>query len=453
MRPFNIKSLLFLALSFIAISTMAQEKVLDQVAAIVGKNIILESDIETQYFQYRMQQGITGSESTVKCQILEDLLYQKLLLNQAEFDSIEVTDSEVDQTMDQRLRYFVAQFGSEEKLEEFYKKSILEIKEDMQELIREQMMVEKVQQDITVDVSITPSEVKSFFRKLPADSIPLINAEVEVGQIVKLPPIKVEEKMIVKERLKGLRDRIINGESFNAMAVLYSEDPGSANKGGEIGFHGRGELYPEFEAVAFKLKKGEVSEILETKAGFHIIQSIERRGDYVNVKHILMRVQPTPQDLAVAKQQLDSIADIIEADTIEFADAAMKYSDDPSKNNGGLIINPATGTTKFEADQLDPHLFFVIDKLDVGDISQPVLYETDEGKQAYRILYLKTRTKPHRANIREDYNRIQEWALNNKQAEVVDAWVKEKINDAYISIIEKYRDCNFYHDWWKAEEE
>ena len=449
-RIFKYFSIFILMLGTLS-TLIAQEEIVDEISAIVGNNIILKSEIEAQYFQYRMQEGIKGSETTVKCSMMEDFLYQKLLLNQAEVDSIDVSDSEVELSMDQRLRYFISQFGSEEKLEEFYDKSILEIKEEMRELVREQMMVEEVQRNITTDVSITPSEVRSFYRKLPEDSIPYINAQVEVAQIVKYPPVSIEQKLLIKEKLKNIRERIISGESFKALAILYSEDPGSAKKGGELGFHGRGELYPEFEAVAFKLKKGEVSEILETKAGFHIIELLERRGDYVNVRHILLRVKPTPQDLVDAKNYLDSIADLIEKDSITFVSAVQKYSDDPNKNNAGMIINPATGATKWDAEELDPQMFFVIDKLEVGEISKPVLYENEEGKQAYRILRLETRTKPHRANMREDYNALQEWALNRKKQNEIDRWIKEKIYDAYIRIDEEFWDCKFTYDWFKAD--
>lgn len=428
-------------------SIYSQEEVIDQIIAVVGKNIILESELEGQYVQYRMQQGIQGSETSVKCQILEDLLFQKLLLNQAQIDSLEVTDNEVEQNMNHRLRYFVGQFGSEEKLEEFYNKSIIEIKEEMRDLVREQMMVERARQQIIENISITPSDVKNYYKTMPEDSIPYINSEVEIGQIVRIPPVSVEEKLKIKKKLQDLRERILTGEKFEAMAILYSEDPGSAKKGGEIGLSKRGELFPEFEAVAFNLDKGEVSEVVETKAGFHIIQLIERRGEYVNVKHILLRIKPSPYDLVEAKQYLDSIAEFIENDSLTFEEAAMKFSDDPSKTNGGLIINPMTGNTKFEADQLDPQLFFVIDKLDVGDISKPVLFETEEGKQAYRLLYLKSRTKPHQANLKDDYNALQEWALEKKKADVVDEWIRSKLVDTYVKIDDKYKDCNFYHNW------
>ena len=446
LRIFFIFSIFFLLINS---NLFSQEKVIDQVIAIVGKNMILQSDIETQYYQYRMQGSIEGSETTIKCRILENQLFEKLLLNQAEIDSVEVTNEEVEQNMDRKFRYYIAQFGSQEKLEEFYKKSVIEIKEEMRELVRDQMLIENVQQDITSDTKITPSDVKSFFREIPSDSLPFINSEVEIGQLVKKPPISITEKLKVKEKLKILRDRIIKGESFSTLAILYSEDPGSAKKGGELGLTKRGELYPEFEAMAFNTKKGEISEIVETKAGFHIIKLISRKGEYINVRHILLRIKPSPYDMAKAQQTLDSIADLIHSDLITFDQGVQRFSDDPSKTNGGLLINPLSGTIKFKADQLDPKVFFVIDKLEVGDISNPVLYENEEGKQAYRILYLKNRTKPHRANLIDDYNEIQNWALEDKKNQTIKKWISNKISKTYIRLNEEYRDCDFRNNWFK----
>ncbi|MCD4747567.1 MAG: peptidylprolyl isomerase [Bacteroidales bacterium] len=424
-----------------------QEQIIDQVIAIVGANIILESDIENQYYQFRMQGNIKGSSSSIKCQIIESLLFQKLLINQAELDSVEITETQVESEMDRRLRYFISQFGSKEKLEEFYQKSIVELKEEFRELIRNQMMVDNAQQKITLNANITPSEVKSFFRKMPVDSLPLINSEVEISQIVLQPPISFAEKNAVKEKLIKFKNRIKNGEGFSTLAILYSEDPGSAKKGGELGLYGRGELFPEFEAVAFKLNPDEISEIVETEAGFHIIQLIERKGEYVNVRHILLKPKVSPLDLAKAKNTLDSIALLIENDSLSFDEAVIKFSDDPSKNNGGLIVNPLTGTTMFEADQLDPKVFFVIDKLQVGDISVPVPMKTKDDKDAYRILFLKKRTLPHRANLSEDYNRIQEWALEEKKSKIIEEWIKNKASKTYIKIVDKYKDCEFQHNW------
>ncbi|MBC8486503.1 MAG: peptidylprolyl isomerase, partial [Bacteroidetes bacterium] len=405
------------------------------------------SDIESQYMQYRMQEGIKGSSSTIKCYMFETMLYQKLLLNQAELDSVEVSDVMVESEMDRRLRHYISLFGSQEKFEEFYKKSIFAFKEELREQVKELMLVENVQQSITKDVNITPSEVKSFFKDIPRDSLPFINSEVEMLQIVKMPPVNPEEVERVKNKLNELRYRILNGENFATLAILYSEDPGSAKNGGELGMYSRGDLYPEFEAVAFNLKDDKVSELVETEAGFHIIQLIQRRGEFINVRHILIRPKVSSMDLARAKVKLDSIANIIEDGKYTFDEAVVEFSDDPSKNNGGLLINPMTGTSLFDADQLDPKVFFVIDKLEVGDISTPVQFQTQEGKDAYRILYLKKRTEPHTANLKQDYDKIQEWALEQKKQETITNWIKEKANETYVKINDKYKDCEFTNNW------
>jgi peptidyl-prolyl cis-trans isomerase SurA len=425
------------------------DSVVDGVVAVVGANVILRSDIETQYLQFRAQGNITGSPEKVRCQIMEGLLFQKLLYHQAEVDSVKITDSQVEATMDQRMRMFIGQVGSPEKLEEYYQKTIPEIKNEMRDIIKEQMMVQATQEKITKDVNITPSEVKAFLKKLPKDSIPEISSEIEVGMIVKTPVIGDAEKQICIDRLKGFKDRIKKGDDFSTLAVLYSEDPGSAKKGGELGMFKRGEMRIEFEAAAFKLKPGEVSDIVETEDGFHLIQMIERKGEYINVRHILIQPKVSLTSMSLAKARLDSVANLIEQKKITFADAVIRYSDDPSRNNGGLIINSITGTSKFEASQLDPKVFFVIDKLKVGDISSPMLYKTERGKEEYRLYYLKTRTAPHKANIQDDYSKIHQIALEEKKMDAMNAWMKERIVKTYISIDEEYRKCTFQREWFK----
>ena len=420
---------------------------IDEVVAVVGKNYILLSDIENSYLQMRMQGGITGSESTTKCQIIENLLFEKLMLHQAELDSIEVTPDQVDSELDRRMRYFINQFGTQEKLEKFYDKSVVEFKSELRDVILQQMKIEKVQGNITEKTKVTPSEVKTFFKSVPVDSIPLVGSVVEVSQIVKKPPISPAEKFEVKEKLKKLRDRVVNGESFEAMARLYSEDPGSAKLGGDLGLHGRGELYAEFEAVAFKLKPGDISDIVETEAGYHIIQSIERRGDFVRVRHILLRPKVSPVALAEAKVFLDSIGLLIRADSISFEDAVKKFSTDPSKNNNGLLINPYTGSGDWPVDQLDPKVFFVVDKIAVGEISQTVVMEDEKGEQAYRILKLNKRTQPHRANLSEDYDQIQNWALQMKKQEAIKKWIATNSKNTYIKISDNYKDCEYQQKW------
>jgi peptidyl-prolyl cis-trans isomerase SurA len=450
-RTFVLPALIICFSLSAANAQQEQDTLVDGVIAVVGGNIILKSDIESQYLQFRAQGVIKGTAQTVKCQMLDNMLYMKLLLHQSQVDSIKVTDAQVESEMDRRMRYFISQAGSPEKLEEYYQKSLLEIKNDLKEIIREQMLTEQEQQKITKDMTITPSEVKAFYRKIDKDSIPLINAELEIGMIVKQPLIGPEEKQQVIAKLTGFKERIAKGDEFATLAVLYSEDPGSAKQGGELGMFKRGDMRPEFEAASFKLKQpGDISDIVETEDGFHLIQLIQRRGEYINVRHILLQPQVSTQNLTKAKVSLDSVANLITTKKLRFDDAVIRYSDDPSRNNGGLLVNSATGTTRFEASQLsqlDPKVFFVVDKLKVGEISQSVLMKTDRGKQEYRIYYLKLRTNPHRANLEDDYARIQDLAMDKKREKVLNDWINTRLATTYISICDQYRNCEFKRKW------
>jgi len=421
--------------------------IIDQIVAVVGKNVILESDIENQYLNYRLQMNVRGSSSDIRCQILEEQLFQKLMVAQAEVDSIEVNDVQVEGEMERRLQMFITQFGSQEKMEAYYNKSIPEIKKELHDIIKEQMLAQQVQAGIVANVTVTPSEIRSYFRSIPEDSIPQIPTEYQIAQIVKKPPISVEERLIVKERLIELRSRVLKGENFSTLAILYSEDPGSAKKGGELGFYGRGQLYPEFEAVAFKLKEGEISNLVETEAGYHIIQLIERKGDYVNVRHILLTPKVSPADLLLARNELDSIANLIRNDSITFDEAVEQFSDGKNKNNGGLLVNPYTGSTTFEAEQLDQQTSFVIEKMKVGELSNPVPMKTEENEDAYQIVLLKKKTKPHRANLKDDYSKIQAWTESHKKEKVIDDWINDKAKETYVRIIDEYKSCNFRHSW------
>lgn len=436
-------------------ASYAQEIVVDRIIAVVGKNMILESDVEAQYQQLKMQGSIEGSASVAKCMILQDMMRDDLLLNQAELDSITVSDDDVERSLDQRLRYFISQFGTQEKLEEYYGKSIVEIKEEFREMVKNYMLVDQVRNEITKNVTVTPSDVKAFYRNIPTDSIPLISARVEMTQIIKIPPISMEQRVMIKEKLRDLRRRILAGENFATMAILYSEDPGSAAKGGEIGFFGRGELYPEYEAAAFKLKEGEISEIVETKAGYHIIQLIERKGDYINTRHILLMTKPSPEDLEKARLQLDTILTRIKSGEITFEEAVEKYSDDPGKKSGGYLINNANsannGTTWWEMEELEPQVSFVINKLEVGQVSSPVPAKTEDGKDAYRLIKLKDRVEPHRANLTDDYSLINSYALEHKKEQKIKDWVNDNVENAYIMIIDDYKGCPFEYNWFPGD--
>ena len=450
-----MKKVLFLFLVFFTLTLHQQSiaqtndgTIIDEVVAVIGQNFILKSDIDNQYLQLRMQGSIDGTEPTVKCRILENMLFEKLMLHKSDIDSVEVTPEQVNSELDRRMRYFIGQFGSQEKLEKFYDKSVVEFKSELTEVITEQLKIQEVQRTITANTKVTPSEVKKFFRTMPADSIPLISSIVQVAQILKKPPISFQEKFEVQERLRKLKERVENGESFEALAVLYSEDPGSAKKGGDIGLHGRGELYPEFEGIAFKLEPGELSDIVETEAGYHIIQGIERRGEFVRVRHILIRPKVSPYELAEARVFLDSVATLIRNDSISFDDAVSRFSTDPAKSVDGLLINPYTGSVDWLVDELDPKVFFVIDKLSVGEVSTPVLMEDEKGEEAYRLLCLKKRTQPHRANLQEDYDQVQNWALQNKQQEVIKKWIENSAGKTYIKISDNYSDCEFEQNWF-----
>lgn len=427
-----------------------QGETIDKIVAIVGNNKILYSEVESQYWQLVMQGSPQSDE--LRCSIFEELLLQKLLLNQAQIDSITVSDSQVEGELDRRIRYFIYQLGSKEKLEAFYGKSVLEIKEEFRDLIRDQILIQTMQGKITENVKVTPAEVRKYFMSLHPDSIPLIESTYEIGQLIIIPKVTDEERALLKAKLEALRERIVKGENFQAMAVLYSEDPGSSKKGGELGMFGRGDMFPEFEAAAFALKTpGEVSPVIETKVGFHLLQLIERKGDYVNVRHILFISKASPIALFNTKLKLDSVYNDILAGKISFTEAVNKYGAENLQSQDGIMVNSYSGNSRFTAEelnQMDPTIFFTIEKLEVGQVSKPVAFQDEEGKDAYRLLYLKSRTKPHRATLEEDYNTIQEIALQKKKLKAMQQWVNEKKGNTYVKIMEEFQGCLFNYDWF-----
>ena len=433
------------------LQTAGQEKVvIDRVVAVIGNSAILQSDIFNQQRQLEAQGLNLGPNPA--CAMLDDILYQKLLFNQAKIDSIEVSDDHVEQVLERRLRFFISQIGSRERLEAYYGKSIEELKEEFRELVREQELSQRMESSITQNVSVTPSEVRRYFNNLHPDSIPMVESELVLAKITKTPPIRQEEKEQVRSRLNEFRDRILRGESFSTLAILYSEDPGSARRGGELGFYGRGELYPEFEAVAFGLRPGELSEIVETEAGFHVIQMIERRGEQVNVRHILLRPKVSPEDLLKARDQLDSVRTLITSGEMTFAEAAMRFSDHPGRINQGIMVNPFSGTSRFRADELgqvDPNLVFIVDRLELEQVSEPHTMMTEDGQQAYRLVKVVSRIDAHRANLQEDYDLIQQMALKQKEVGVIRQWIDRRLGSTYVYINEEYRHCVFEHDWMR----
>ena len=451
---------IIIALMFLALPMMAQNRqpqVIDKVVAVVGKNIILQSDIENQYIQYRVQGLAAGTGKEIRSRILEDLLLQKLMLNQAEMDSITVTDDQVEADMEQRIRYFIARIGSQEKLEEQFGKSMAEIKDEVRQARRDQMLQEQVQAKIMQNVTVTPKEVKDFFHDIPKDSLPTISPSYEIVQIVKRPPVSIDEKLQVKDRLYQIRKRILEGESsFSTMAVLYSEDPGSARQGGELGFAGKGVYATEFENVAFNLRDGEISDVVETEFGFHIIQLIERRGETINCRHILLTAKVPVEALEKAQNQLDSVAQLIRNGDMTFEEACKKFSDDDSKSNGGYLTNAVSGGNWLSLQDLQElegsypeykNLAFVISRLNVGEVSDPLPMTTNENNDAFRLVMVKRKTEAHQANLKDDYSLIQNWALGQKRQEAIGKWVKDKAAKAYIRLDENYKNNDFYYDW------
>lgn len=422
-----------------------QKVIIDQVVAVIGNSAILESDIIEQRRMLEAQGVDLGRNPD--CVLLDDIMFQKLLYNQAVIDSIEVSESMVEQEIERRMRFFIQQIGSRERLEEYYGKSIEELREEFRDPIREQQISRRMEAEITRNVNVTPSEVRAFFNNLDEDEIPMVESELALAKILIEPIIEDHEIQAIKNRLEGFRQRILDGESFNTLAILYSDDAGSARRGGELGFYGRGDLHPEFEAVAFSLAPGEISEIVETISGFHIIQLIARRGEQINVRHLLLQPKPSPAVEQETRNKLDSLRRVIMRGDISFADAARKYSDHPSGRNGGQMLNPYTGTARFRSEDLEPNLFFLVDRLEVGEISRPIQTMTDDGKQAFKIVTVRDRIDPHRANLQQDYDFIQKLALQEKKNKAVKTWVERRLQSTYVRINEEYVNCDFDINW------
>jgi peptidyl-prolyl cis-trans isomerase SurA len=425
-------------------SAKSQGMVIDQVVAVVGNKIIKKSDIETQYLQIKAE----GNEVD-KCHILEVMLRMKLMVNQAAIDSIEVTDSQVEQELNQRLNAFISQAGSQKAVEEYFKKSILEMKDDMRNDIRDNMISQRMEDEIAGDIKITPSEVKAFYNKLNKDSLPLINSQIELYQIGIYPPYSEKAIFDLKERMLDLRRQIIEGKSFASLAVLYSED-GSALRGGELGFTQKGSWDPEFAKAAFALKeRGEVSKIVESQFGYHLIQLIEKRGDMVNARHILMKPKADAESITKAVARLDSIVALIKKDTITFEKAALYFSEDKSTRfNSGLVMNPQTGEPRFEMDQINPIDYRVIKDLKLGEISAPFESMDDKGKRIYKVMMIKSRSNPHKANLKEDFDLLKNMALANKRNNIINNWISEKIESTYIHVDDSYKSCDFTRKGW-----
>lgn len=457
----RISGLIFAALLCIIVQVQAQttsqaqtpKKSLDKIAAVVGSTIILQSDLEMQYAQYLAQGNPENAEA--RCSFLQQILAQKLLSQQAVIDSVSVTDDQVDSEIDRRLRTMISRAGGQERLEQFLNRSVLQYKDEIRPDIREQLVANKMQGTITENVGITPLEVRRFFESIPTDSLPYYNTEVEVGEIVVYPKLTKEEKQAFHDKAEAMRLRIKGGESFETLARLYSQDPGSAAEGGDLGFFDRTVMAKEFTAMAFKLKEGDFSPVFETEFGFHILQVIERRGEQVRVRHILVKTDPPPASLERAKAHIDSIYIDVVAKKIDFATAAALLSDNnDTKYNGGMMLNAENvqnRSTYIPSDKLEPQVFLTIDTMKVGSFSKPELFTSPSGKQGYRFLYLKSKTPPHRANLDQDFPKIKDAAFEDKISRTVSEWFEKKRKETYIRIDEEYLSCPSLGSWMTAK--
>lgn len=419
--------------------------VVDEIVAVIGTKMVKLSDVEHSVESMRLS-GMPVSDKSA-CEALESLMISNLYELQADEDSVTVADAEVEQELEARIRYFVNQIGSREKLEEFYGKTIVQIKEEYREMIKANIVAMKMEAKITEDVKVTPSEVKRFFNALPKDSIPLIPLKYELLYITQKPVISLSERELARQRLTEIRDRIEKGEQFRSLAALYSQDPGSARRGGDLGYGARGDWASEFESMAFSLPIGELSPVFETQFGFHILEVLDRKGEMAHVRHILIRPEASDWDLMRAQVELDSVAQLIRDGVYSIKEAVRLFSDDAGVQGDGVYLSPMTRKPSYTSEELDPMVFLAVQDLEEGQNTNALPYQSEDNQPAFRLFYVKKRTPPHRANMTLDYDLIYEMALEKAKTEAMQEWMSNKIGNTYVRIMDRYKDCNFMYKW------
>lgn len=446
-----MKLTLIISIILLGLNVYSQQ-VIDKIVAQVGDKVILKSDIEIQKLQ--MLQGGLPVDGDIDGKILEELLYQNLLLNQAKLDSVVVSPEQVNAEMENRLRVIEGQIGGRQKMEEFYGQTVAQIKVKFRAVIHDQLLSQEMERTITADLSITPAEVEAFYNSLPLDSIPLINSQLSFQQIVIYPDITEADKNIAKQKLIDIRTKIIdNNKRFSTQARIHSMDPGSAKEGGQIEAT-RGMMVPQFEAAVFSLKPGEVSDVFETTYGYHIVKLVERRGDDYTCQHILIIPEFSSDAIGLAASRMDSCFNQLNNNDITWEQAVKIYSnDDATKRNKGIITNPITGEQTWSTEdlnQVDQQIYLLTDRMEEGEISQPNLYLNPfERKQGVRIVRLMQRRSPHKANIKDDYSLIKGAAEADKKQQIISKWIDSKINNAYIRIDADLADYPFRNNWLK----
>lgn len=450
----NIKyRIITLLLMILPFTNFSQSGIIDKIIGQVGEEIIMLSDIQKSKLQL-IQEG-EEVDDKMDAAILEELLYQKLLINQAKIDSIEVTTDRVNADMEQRIRYFESQIGGRDELEKFYGKSIAQIKAEFFNTIKERMLAEQMEAKITENLVITPNDISIFFNSLPKDSIPYINSKITVAQIVLFPEITEDDKIRALKKLESIRQDVIDEKmGFGTAALRYSEDPGSRIQEGDLGWQTKGTMVPEFEAAAFDLDKNGISPVFETQFGFHFLQLLERKGDNYHVRHILLSTKATENSIDVSASKLEKIYQDVIKKNMTFEESASKFSmDEASKNNGGKIVNPYTNSFQWDinnVNEIDPQLYRIINGLSAGRVSGLSLYENQrEQKVGVRIVKLIEKTAPHIANLNDDYQLIQNACSEQKKQEIINRWIKSKIKSSYIRLDEKYLNSQFKYNWNK----
>lgn len=452
MRRF-LSKVLVAVLLILPVSLAAQKYengLADKTIVLIGNEAIFLSQLEAE-IQMMSAQGM-GVDRNSRCQTLENMMIHKLFLNQAKLDSLSASEDNVEMDLQQRISSIMTQLGGEKQVEEYFKKPMHKLREEWRSMLREQNLIQKMQQNVMVDAgTATPAEVEAYYKKADESDLPIISTQYRISQIV-LYPDQDAAKMAVKERLLGFRERIIKGEKFSTLATLYSEDPGSAIKGGELGMASKNIFWPQFSDAAMALKEGQISQIVETPDGFHLIQMIEKNGEMFNARHILLKPKYTSEDRIKAFGKLDSLKTQIEADSITFELAARVYSQDPkSALSGGLMADENTGSTLFEKDLLKPADYSVIKDLKEGEISEPFESLDNEGRSGntiYKILRLEKILPSHTANLKDDFVVIQNIANNERQQAAIEKFIKEKQVITYIKLDDIFKDCNFEREGW-----
>jgi peptidyl-prolyl cis-trans isomerase SurA len=447
----KLKFLLTLICLFLPGVFIANSQVLvESTAAIVGNEVIYLSDLENQVADYKRNGDKTPIDE-LTCKVFQQMLVSKLFMDQARIDSITVTDDAVEGDLNMRMNDAIRRAGSEEALVTYFKKSMLEIRRDIKKNLLEQQVVGEVQSKISKNITITPVALKKFYNSLPKDSLPILPAKYEISIIQLDPPDNEDNKAEARQKLLDIRSQILAGKSFNVLAIMYSEDPETAKNGGEIGFRVRGELEKPYADVAFSLTKNTVSKIVESKYGFHIIQLIERKGDLVNTRHILIRPKVKPDQAAKAIAKLDSIANLIRKDSLKFETAALRFSTHKdSRINGGKLVSsdPSSRVTLFTLEELNPEMYVKIRDMKVGEISDPFKTHDENNNEVFRIVKLDNVLPAHSANLKDDYQNLYNAALAKERTKVFDDWVKKKIGITYVKISEEFRSCEFVQKGW-----